>query len=84
MADWIKPHRDEWKAVADAKGVDWLDLGPSFDAETGYTTDANYWQITPWDSDNKYTATRDYVHPSQNGNVMVARAIKAKTAREYL
>ena len=83
--EWIYPHYEHWRKVALSKtNTSWLDLGPSFDADTGYTKDVNFWNITPWDDVNKYTANRDYVHPNENGNVMIARTIKSWIAGNIL
>ena len=85
LTEWIVPHRELGRALAASKSnTIYYDLGPTFDAETGYTADVDYWNITPWDDTNKYGAARDYVHPDPNGNVMVARALKALIAQEYL
>lgn len=85
LNEWILPHRQLGRALAAAKtNTVYYDLGPTFDAETGYTADVDQWQVTPWDTVNKYSAARDYVHPSNNGNVMIARALKSLIAKQYL
>jgi lysophospholipase L1-like esterase len=82
----VLAHRDAYKDMVNTKGsnVQFYDLAPTFDGDTGYTIDTNYWKVVPWSTEDQFTASRDYVHPNEKGNMMWARAIKALMARDFL
>lgn len=82
----VLAHRDAYRAMVDTKGanVQFYDLAPTFDGDTGFTIDSDYWKVVPWSTDDQFTASRDYVHPNEKGNMMWARAIKALMARDFL